>query len=82
MFRAMNKINGSDVINCVWLEELGKIEKPIKKTQRSDICLEMCMKREIKIWIPTQYCKAIIFQIKISKLKKEDLEVEDSRQRE
>ena len=39
------------------------------------------MKREIKVWIPTQYCKAIIFQIKI-KLKKEDLEVEDSRQRE
>lgn len=40
------------------------------------------MKREIKIWIPTQYCKAIIFQIKINKLKKEDLEVEDSKQRE
>ena len=40
------------------------------------------MKREIKVWIPTQYCKAIIFQIKINKLKKEDLEVEDSRQRE
>ena len=25
MFRAMNKINGSDVINSAWLEELGKI---------------------------------------------------------
>ena len=45
MFSAMNNINGSDVINSVWLEELGKIGWPSRKPKEVTFALR-CARKE------------------------------------